>query len=144
MPLRFLIVVLAILVLVSVSALWFISPMTFSPAGNTGDDTSPAGEAETLIARHQFLDGLHTFEGEIVVPTPCHTLRSQVQVRESFPEQAVLLFETLTEAEVCAQVLTPQSFHISFRASEGAIVSATLNGKRLNVVVEEIAHVGEL
>ncbi|HEY4510832.1 MAG TPA: hypothetical protein VJG29_00485, partial [Candidatus Paceibacterota bacterium] len=86
MPLRFLIAVLAVLVLVSASALWFISPMTFSPRGDAGDDTSSsAGNAETLAVRHQFSDGLHTFEGEIVVPTPCHTLFSQVQVRESLP-----------------------------------------------------------
>jgi len=100
----------------------------------------PASQVETplkapdkiIIAKHQFKDGAHTIVGEIDMPTPCHLLDWETIIAESFPEQVTINFKSVyNSADVCAQVVTPQRFKITFEASENAVISATLDGKKI-------------
>lgn len=89
-------------------------------------DTLPV---RTIEAMHQFIDGKHIIAGSVDLPTPCHTLREMIVVRESYPEQVTIEFTSATTAEVCIQVITEARFKVEFSASEKATIDATWNGE---------------
>lgn len=85
-----------------------------------------------ITAKHQFKDGTHTIVGEIDMPTPCHLLDWDAIISESFPEQVTINFKSVYESEdACAQVITTQRFKVVFKASQNAVISATLDGKKI-------------
>jgi hypothetical protein len=84
---------------------------------------------ETITAKHQFANGKHIVAGEVGLPTPCHILDWTVAIAESFPEQVFIDLMSSTQAEACAQVITPARFKVEFTASENARISMTLNGE---------------
>ena len=81
-------------------------------------------EVVGVTAKHYFIDGVHTFAGEITLPTPCDLLQSETIVRESMPEQVVLNFSVINTAQGCIQQITSQRFKTSVTASESATFSA--------------------
>ncbi len=85
----------------------------------------PYAMVETIDAKHYFIDGVHTFVGEVVLPTPCDLLSVDTLVMESYPEQVRLDFTVINNSEVCAQVLTKQRFKAEAKASGETKVSAT-------------------
>lgn len=89
-----------------------------------------------VTAKHFYIDGVHTFAGEIVMPTPCDLLEANSSVAESFPEQISIDFSVINNAEFCDQVETPQRFIVSATASDQATVQARFNGRdiELNLV----------
>lgn len=89
-----------------------------------------------ITAKHFFEDGVHTFAGEIPMPTPCDLLEAEARVAESFPEQITIDFTVLNNAEFCTQQVTPMRFKVSATASEEATVSARFMGRpvELNLV----------
>lgn len=101
--------------------------------------------ADGVTAKHFFIDGKHTFAGEVLVPTPCDLLEVEAVVRESFPEQINLDFSVINSAEVCAQVITTQRFKTDAVASEEATVTATWSGKpvKLNLIPAEAGETPE-
>ncbi len=90
----------------------------------------------TITAKHYFIDGTHTFVGEMTMPTPCDLLESTATVMESYSEQIKLDFAVINNAENCEQTLTNQRFSVSAEASGEATISATLVGQpiQLNLV----------
>ncbi len=94
---------------------------------------SPYANITRIDAKHFYQDGIHTLTGEILMPTPCDLLNWTTRIQESFPETVVIDFDVINNAEMCAQVITPQRFKVSFTASEQAIVRATLLGRELEV-----------
>lgn len=92
--------------------------------------------ASRVDAKHFFIDGVHTFVGVIDMPTPCDLLSAQSRVMESFPEQVVIDFTVINNAESCVQVVTPQRFKVSAAASKDASISATWKGQpvELNLI----------
>lgn len=84
---------------------------------------------ETITAKHQYKNGGHIVAGEVNMPTPCHILTTNVRVAESFPEQVTIDFVSTTNAEICAQVVTPARFRVNFKASGQAVIKATWNGE---------------
>ena len=101
-------------------------------------DTAEPFAGITHVDMKQFYEGgQHTFAGELMMPTACDLLETEVEVRESMPEQIHITFSVINTAEVCAQVMTPQRFMVSVQASEEAEVSAELMGYRLEVNLHE-------
>jgi len=86
-----------------------------------------------IDAKHFIIDGVHTFAGEVVMPTPCDLVEVDAVVRESFPEQINLAFSVINNSEMCAQVLTTQRFMTSVNASPEAVVSATFMGRAIEL-----------
>ncbi len=87
-----------------------------------------------IDAKHFFIDGVHTFAGELVLPTPCDLLEVDTVVRESFPEQIVLDFNVINNSEMCAQVMTTQRFMTQpITASAEATVTATFMGRQIEL-----------
>ncbi len=85
--------------------------------------------ARRIDAKHFYRGATHTIAGEVLMPTPCDLLETDVVVRESFPEQVTVAFTVINHAEACAQVITPQRFRVDFDASERAVIGATWEGK---------------
>lgn len=90
-------------------------------------------EVTRIDAKHYFIDGEHTFVGEILLPTPCDLLTTEAVVMESFPEQIKLEFSVINNSEMCAQVVTPQRFLISAKASNAATVTAVFMGRDIDL-----------
>jgi type 1 fimbria pilin len=86
-----------------------------------------------IDAKHFFIDGVHTFAGEIVLPTPCDLLEVEAVVAESFPEQISLNFNVINNSEMCAQVMTTQRFMATANASSEATVRATFVGRHVEL-----------
>lgn len=100
------------------------------------EEVVPYANIDRVDAKHYYIDGVHTFVGEIQMPTPCDLLEVDAVVMESYPEQIRLDFKIINNSEMCAQVITPQRFMVSATASEDATVTATLMGRpiELNLV----------
>lgn len=96
----------------------------------------PYADITRIDAKHFFIDGEHSFAGEILMPTPCDLLTTDALVMESYPEQIKLEFSVINNSEMCAQVVTPQRFLITTKASDEATVTATFMGRvvELNLI----------
>lgn len=102
------------------------------------DETAPTEEVKyasitRVDAKHFFNDGTHTLVGEIPMPTPCDLLESNATVAESYPEQVMIDFTVINNAEFCAQVITPQRFKVEATASEEASFTARLEGREIEL-----------
>lgn len=109
---------------------------TPAPVVVTEQPAIPYADITRIDAKHYFIDGVHTFVGEVPFPTPCDLLEANSTVMESYPEQIRLDFTVINNAETCAQVVTAQRFMVTATASEGATVTATFMGRpvELNLI----------
>ena len=134
-----LIVTLFVLVVVGMFSYAYIKKAettTEEPVVTVEEEEVMYPDINRITAKHYFIDGKHTFVGEVELPTPCDLLEVDSVVMESFPEQIQLNFNVINNAEACAQVITSQRFLVSAEASEEASVSATFMGRdiELNLV----------
>jgi hypothetical protein len=100
---------------------------------NTPEPQVAYAEITRITAKHFFINGLHTFVGEIPFGTPCELLETSSTVAESMPEQVTLDFNVINNAEVCAQVVTTQRFKVEAQASEQAIIIARFMGREVEL-----------
>ena len=91
---------------------------------------------DRVDAKHYYIEGTHTFVGEIVLPTPCDLLEVNSVVRESYPEQVTLEFTVINNSNDCAKQLTNQRYKTEVTASEEASFTATFMGREivLNII----------
>lgn len=90
-------------------------------------------EITRITAKHYFIDGVHTFAGEIPLPTACDLLETRSRVMESYPEQVVLDFNVINNAKNCEQTITNQRFKVSAQASGNAVFSAEFMGRHVEL-----------
>lgn len=97
---------------------------------------TPYADITRITAKHFYEDGVHTYVGELDLPTPCDLLEVNALVQESFPEQILLDFTVINNAEMCAQVVTTQRFMVEASASQEATATARFMGRpvELNLV----------
>lgn len=93
----------------------------------------PYADISRIDAKQFYIDGTHTFAGEVVLPTPCDLLEVDARVAESDPEQITLDFTVINNAETCAQVVTTQRFKVSAEAGKDATVSALLQNRAVEL-----------
>jgi len=110
-----------------------LTPVPLSQNDAQADEDVMYASITRITAKHFFDDGLHTFAGEIPMPTPCDLIDVSSRVMESFPEQVVLDFTAINNAEFCAQVITNQRFKVTASASEEAVISATFMGREVEL-----------
>ena len=83
-----------------------------------------------IDAKHFFKDGVHTIAGEIMMPTPCDLLEASPITLESSRDEVTVAFRVINNTQgVCAQIITPQRFKVSFEANKGAIIKALFKGE---------------
>lgn len=91
---------------------------------------------ERIDVKHFYIDGVHTYVGELAMPTPCDLLNVSNAVQESYPETIVINFDVINNSETCIQVVTNQRFRTDAPASAEASVVAYFEGRQieLNIV----------
>ncbi|PJE64664.1 MAG: hypothetical protein COU90_02385 [Candidatus Ryanbacteria bacterium CG10_big_fil_rev_8_21_14_0_10_43_42] len=99
-----------------------------------GDSTPAFTSVATGI--HHIGNNQHIIEGMVTLPNPCHELSANVEIRESFPEQVLLRFDSRQTADVCVETAYEESFRVTFIASPEAVIEATLNGEPLALTLE--------
>ncbi len=83
---------------------------------------------QSLDVKVQYKDSRHTFVGTLSVPTPCHTLVSDVTMTAPGAYQIEVNTVAPVAGVMCAQVITDKDFKVSFEAPEDAIVTAFIDG----------------
>jgi len=78
-------------------------------------------------------DNLLKYRGTAEVPSPCHNLKQETKVMESFPEQVRidLTVENPTPGNVCSQQITQKEFSGEIKVSENAKLTVFLDGKKV-------------
>ena len=134
------------LVVVLVGSLIFMQFNTVSEQGSvvvdddaTDADPTPYDYIDRVDMVQFYADNMHTFVGEIDMPTPCDLLEATAEVRESMPEQIHISFNVINESEMCAQVITPARFMVTAPASEEATVTADFMGRSIELNLREPA-----
>lgn len=138
---RTIILIVVIFILLIIGMFTFTSLMKKEVAVKVPTDVVvgevvPYPNIKRIEAKHYFIDGLHTFVGEIEMPTPCDLIDVNSMVRESFPEQVQIDFTVINNSQECVDVITAQRFLVEARASKEASVSASFMGRvvELNLI----------
>ena len=135
---RTIVLIIVVFVLIIVGMFVFTSLMkeevmvNIAPEENA-IETAPYPNINRIDAKQYIINGLHTFVGEIEMPTPCDLVDVNSQVRESFPEQIQLDFTVINNSEGCLDSITSQRFLVEARASESASASATFMGRPIEL-----------
>ena len=80
-----------------------------------------------------FEDNLLKYNGTVEAPTPCHEIRQETKIMESYPEQVRIDLSVINPPadKVCAQQITQKEFSGEIKVSESATVSVYLDGKKV-------------
>jgi hypothetical protein len=137
----FIVIVAGIIVVLLSAALYMAShqgPVHPPPVPPVEDTLPDAQNENAIIATHRYLGGTHTISGEIDLPTPCHEIETNLIIRKSYPEQVTIEFAISSPNDViCAQVISPHPFTVSFDAAEEALITATRNGEPIILTLIE-------
>lgn len=102
----------------------FKKPITESPTISENSESPML----TKEIKEQYKDSVYTFVGTEQLPTPCHTLKSKINL----VSEGIYQIEVTTVAPppetICAQVVTEKSYKVSFKAGEKITVTALING----------------
>lgn len=119
---------------------------TSSPDTDAIVDSGSSSDANTnwetlvstdeIILKTKYEGGRLKYTGTVQTPTPCHTLKDETKVLESFPEQVqirvLITYPSLSpNAGICAQVITDQEFSGEVTVSKEAVVFVYLDGKEV-------------
>lgn len=120
----------------------FFIPLFFSTSFDFKTDveinTNERVVTENVPVMYQYKNGIHTYKGELLLPTPCHALSARVVANDLSSDQVTLSFKSVSTGGVCKQIVTHQTFLVAFAANEEVVVDATMNGQQVNLDVTEI------
>lgn len=136
------VIIIIVLLIIGIFSWQYYAKSRNAENGNNQNNATTTEEETTamlITAKHQFKDGKHIVAGEVNLPTPCHSLTSDIQIAKSNPEQVTIKFTSASQAEFCAQVITPERFKIEFEASGNAVIKATWNGADANLNLVPVA-----
>ena len=101
----------------------FKKPIIESPTITPQDNVT-----ETIEIKEQYKNSVYTFAGSIDLPTPCHSITEKVnQISESKYEIEINIIAP-DQDTMCAQVITPKTYKVSFTAGPDIIITAKING----------------
>src|SRR3990167_10979158 len=74
-------------------------------------------------------NNLLEYKGTVEVPTPCHEIRQETKIMESYPEQVRIDLSVVDPAPgiICVQQITQKEFSGEVKVSESATVSVNLD-----------------
>ncbi len=104
---------------------------------NKDDNVNNTFTPEEIVTSFTYDNGLYEYIGSLDFPNGCYELETHAIVRESYPEQVVLVFNAQRGEEdaFCIQAIKTIPFRILFSASEHATVTATYNGEGIDLLI---------
>lgn len=132
-------VVVGIVLFTSTSTTQTNQPQTNQPTEATTTEGTDQDDGRRITAKHQYNseDSMHIVAGEVDVPTPCHQLTTSVDGTATSSSVTInFQAQRADEGEMCAQVITPRRFKVTFEAREDVEIQATYDGNpaTLNLV----------
>lgn len=92
----------------------------------------------TLDVKHQYKDGEHVFVGSLELPTPCHSINSEIVTNENGLELKVTTTAPAGDM-MCVQVIADKTFKATYKSTnENEKFIGTLNGERVNLNIFEV------
>lgn len=132
-------IVASLLVIVVITIGVYVGGLLPSPTIPQDDGILPSHDTSWIISATKISAGdMHTYQGVIALPTPCHNLSIDTTIAESYPEQITLNFYVTLSDGICAQVITEREFKIEFNAHPDHILRATLNGAPADIQIVPI------
>lgn len=98
----------------------------------TGTKPAPGEEpiaAMTIPATKSYQNGTYTVSGVLSLPTPCHELKTETRILESYPEQVVIEFTVVDSGGICVQVIDERPWTVQVKVSSEATFRAIVNGQ---------------
>ena len=95
--------------------------------------SSPAPIKSNVVFQKSYEDNLLKYKGTIEVPSPCHDLKQEIKIMESYPEQVRidLSIDVPAPGDVCTQQIAQKDFSGEIKVSESATVSVYLEGEKV-------------
>lgn len=115
--------VIALFVIVYGYEFVFNKPIIESPT--VDEYQAPAQKVEV---KEQQKGSMYTFAGELDLPTPCHSLTTKVNKISDTTYQIEINTVAPAADVMCAQVITPKPYKVSFEAGENITVTVLLDG----------------
>lgn len=124
-----------------------IVPRTPRPAPVVEPSKTPVSDPNEgmILLTHSFIpkfaeSGTHVYRGTMRMPTPCHRLKSDVAILESFPEQFAISLTIIEYDDICVQVIAEKQFEVRVDGNVRATISSvTINGEAVPFAVQEEA-----
>jgi len=119
---------------------WYQKAITPTVPPQVSDKTRPGEDKLTRVIKSNELivtlerdSGILKYSGSIQLPTPCHKLKDETGVLQSYPEQVQirLKIDNPEPSVICTQVITKKEFSGQAQVSEKATVSVYLNGEKV-------------
>jgi len=110
-------------------------------ASTTAWENTPAEQPVSVLitpktivtAKHAYQNGIHTFAGEVPLPTSCHILEQSILASKDKMHIFITLTSSIKTNQICAQVITPARFKLVINAKKNATVTTILNGQEITL-----------
>ena len=139
--------ILALLIAIAIVLVGVFLWNDFLPQPNnsdTNDNQTDINDTNNDITNKEitvtrFKEGsIYTYRGVLSLPTPCHSIKTETLVAESYPEQVTIKLDTMSDGEPCAEVISDKKFFAQFTASPEHTLSIILNGENLRFKIINI------
>lgn len=120
-------------VLIIAMGVYFFVPREAESPISDKEPAQTTEPQENYTIEHVFDDGVHTISGTLTLPTPCHEVRQDVAIAESFPEQVFITIDVVATDGICIQVIDERDFSIDVEVDEAATFSLEINGAQVAV-----------
>lgn len=113
------------------------TPITATSTKQQASTSNAYASITRITAKHYFIDGVHTFAGEIQMPTPCDLVEATTTVVDAqVPAHVSLDFNVINNSDTCEQTVTDQRFKVSYEGDASTTFSARFMGRdvELNLI----------
>lgn len=135
--LKLIALVCALVVIVAVYYFFFsqevVAPVSDIPVELVETQDPIQTTPQSITIQHSFTKGTHTVRGTIVLPTPCYTLGTEVEMSSSTPSVATIFFSSGDPGGMCIQVIDERPFEVTFKAADSTAVRGVLNGTAITL-----------
>lgn len=89
---------------------------------------------QTIVtAKHLYLNGVHTFAGEVPLPSQCHILGSHISASKDKSQIFIALTSSTISSDECAPLITPARFKLTIPANKNSPMFTTFNGQEITL-----------
>lgn len=114
-------------------------PPYVPPAGTKPAPGNEPVATLSIPATKSYQNGVYTLSGTLSLPTPCHELKTDTRIAESYPEQVTIEFTVVDTGAICVQVIDERPWSVQARVSSEATFRAVVNGQAAVFAFDEYA-----